>query len=183
LGDSYLLFDPYPGYGLLEKRRVGAYDAYIRRKSELIATLLEIRDEAIEILEEANRDLAIRRGEHDAILEGRARLVRLFEAHQQHLDRTANALLSTYREANTRTRTTPPPSRFAAPYALEKIPVDHESQSESAPDDLRYAIAESRGVLIEQVRAIHDEFERAFASYREIDDLVEEKPIARSKAA
>jgi hypothetical protein len=183
LGESYLLFDPYPGYGLLEKRRLGAYDAYIKRKNELIATLLEIRDEAIEILEEASRDLAIRRGEHDAILEGRARLTRLFEAHQQHLNRTANALLSTYREANMRNRTTPAPPRFAVPYALEKIPVDQEPQSKSAREDLRHALAESRDILIEQVRAIHDEFERAFASYHEIDDLVEEKTIARSKAA
>ncbi|HLN10880.1 MAG TPA: hypothetical protein VK281_18240, partial [Xanthobacteraceae bacterium] len=135
LGDSYLIFDPYPGYGTLEKRRAAAHDAYIRRKNELIAALLEIRDGAIEILEEANRDLTIRRSEHDAILEGRARLVRLFEAHQMHLSRTANALLSTYREANRRSRTTPPPPRFAAPYALEKIPADHERRPMSSRDD------------------------------------------------
>jgi predicted metal-dependent hydrolase len=163
-GDSYLIFDPYPGYGTLEKRRASAYDAYIRRKNELIATLLEIRDEAIEILEDANRDLAIRRSEHDAILEGRNRIIRLFEAHQTHLDRTANALLSTYREANKRTRTTPPPPRFAAPYALERIPVDQDPGQASARDDLRRSIAESQAVLVEQIHAIHAEFERAFAS-------------------
>ena len=28
-GDSYLIFDPYPGYGTLEKRRAAAYEAYI----------------------------------------------------------------------------------------------------------------------------------------------------------
>jgi hypothetical protein len=36
---------------------------------------LEIRDQAIEALEEANRDLSIRRSEHDVILESRTRLV------------------------------------------------------------------------------------------------------------
>jgi hypothetical protein len=36
--------------------------------------------------------------------------------------------------------------------------------------------------LVEQVHAIHAEFERAFASYREIDDLVQEHSIARSDA-
>jgi hypothetical protein len=181
-GDSYLIFDPYPGYGMLEKRRAGAYEAYIRRKNELISALLAIRDEAIEILEEANRDLSVRRSEHDAILEGRARLVRLFEAHQTHLDRTANALLSTYREANKRSRTTPLPHRFAVPYALEKIASEPERGPTSARDDLRRSIEESQAVLVEQIRAIHDEFERAFASYREIDDLVEEKTVARSAA-
>ena len=103
-GDSFLIFDPYPGYGLLEKRRAGAYDAYIARKNDLIERLLAIRDEAIEILEEANRDLSVRRCEYDAILESRTRMMRLFEAHQSHLDRAANALLSIYREANKRSR-------------------------------------------------------------------------------
>ena len=181
-GDSYLIFDPYPGYGPLEKRRAAAYEAYIRRKNELIAALLEIRDEAVEILEEANRDLSIRRGEHDAIIEGRARLLRLFEAHQSHLERTANALLATYREANKRNRTTPPPAGFAKPYALEKIPIEPQQRPASARDDLRRSIAESQAMLADQVRAIHDEFERAFASYREIDELVEERTIAKSSA-
>jgi hypothetical protein len=181
-GDSYLIFDPYPGYGMLEKRRAAAYEAYIQRKNELIAALLAIRDQAIEILEEANRDLSVRRSEYDAILESRTRLVRLFEAHQAHLDRTANALLSTYREANQRSRKTPPPPRFAVPYALEKISTEHELLPISARDDLRRSIAESQAVLVDQVRAIHDEFERAFATYREIDDLVEEPTIARSNA-
>jgi hypothetical protein len=181
-GDSYLIFDPYPGYGMLEKRRASAYESYIRRKNELIAALLAIRDEAIEVLEEANRDLSVRRSEYDAIIEGRARLLRLFDAHQMHLDRTANALLSMYREANKRSRKTPPPHRFGVPYALEKIATEHEPQPFLVRDDLRRAIEASQAVLIDQVQAIHDEFERAFASYREIDDLVEEKAIAGSNA-
>ncbi len=181
-GDSYLIFDPYPGYGMLEKRRANAYEAYIGRKNALIAALLAIRDEAIEILEEANRDLVVRRSEYDAIIEGRARLVRLFDAHQAHLDRTANALLSIYREANKRSRKTPPPHRFGVPYALEKIAPEHEPRPILAGDDLRRMIEESQAVLVDQARAIHDEFERAFASYREIDDLVEEKAIARPDA-
>jgi len=47
---------------------------------------------------------------------------------------------------------------------------------------LRRSIEESQTVLADQVRAIHEEFERAFATYREIDDLVEEPTIARSNA-
>jgi len=41
---------------------------------------------------------------------------------------------------------------------------------------------EAQAVLVSQVQAIHDEFEKAFASYREVDELVEEKSIARSDA-
>jgi hypothetical protein len=180
--DAFLVYDPYPGYAPLEKRRAEAHDAYIRRKNDLIAQLLEIRDEAIEVLEEANRDLSVRRGEHDSILEGRARLVRLFAAHQSSLDRAANALLSVYREANKRDRTTPPPPRFAIAFSLEKFPVEQALLETSAREDLRRSIAESQAMLASQVEAIHGEFERAFASYREIDELVEEKSVARTDA-
>jgi hypothetical protein len=183
--DSFLIFDPYPGYASLEKRRAEAHDAYIRRKNDLIAKLLDIRDDAIEILEEANRDLSIRRSEHDSILESRARVVRLFSAHQSHLDRAVNVLLAVYREANKGLRKTPPPRRFAAAYVLEKFPIDQNLLETSARDDLRRSIAESQGVLVRQIEAIHTEFERAFASYREIDNFVEEKVVvaANAKAA
>jgi hypothetical protein len=183
--DSFLIFDPYPGYASLEKRRVGAHDAYIRRKNDLIAKLLDIRDDAIEILEEANRDLSIRRAEHDSILESRARVVRLFEAHQAHLDRAVNTLLSVYREANKGLRKTPPPRRFSTSYLLDKFPIEQDLLETSARDDLRRSIAESQGVLTGQIAAIHAEFEQAFASYREIDNFVEERTVvaANAKAA
>jgi len=183
--DSFLIFDPYPGYASLEKRRAGAHDAYIRRKNDLIERLLDIRDEAIEILEEANRDLSIRRSEHDSILESRARMVRLFSAHQSHLDRAVNALLSVYREANKGLRKTAPPARFAVSHVLEKFPIEQDLLETSAREDLRRAIAESQGVLVGQIQAIHAEFERAFASYREIDNFVEERTVvaANAKAA
>jgi hypothetical protein len=178
-GDAFLIFDPYPGYAPLEKRRAEAHDAYIRRKNDLIERLLEIRDEAIEILEEANRDLSLRRSEHDAILESRARLARLFAAHQSHLERAANALLAVYREANKRARKTPPPARFAAAFTLDKLPIEQGLLETSAREDLRQAIGQSQMMLDSQIQAIHAEFEKAFASYREIDDLVEERTVAK----
>jgi hypothetical protein len=87
-----------------------------------------------------------------------------------------------YREANKRQRKTPPPARFSVPFALDKFPIEQGLLETSARDDLRRSIAESQAVLVGQVQAIHAEFERAFASYREIDELVEEKTVARSDA-
>jgi len=49
----------------------------------------------------------------------------------------------------------------------------------SARDDLRASIAQSQATLVAQIGAIHAEFEKAFASYREIDELVEEKTFVR----
>ena len=96
-----------------------------------------------------------------------------------------NTLLSVYREANKGLRKTPPPRRFAVAYVLEKFPIEQNLLETSARDDLRRSIAESQGVLVRQIEAIHAEFERAFASYREIDNFVEEKVVvaANAKAA
>jgi hypothetical protein len=180
--DSFLIFDPYPGYAALEKRRAGAHEAYIRHKNALIGRLLDIRDGAIEILEEANRDLSIRRAEHDSILESRARLVRLFAAHQAHLERALNALLSIYRESNKGLRKTPPPASFSQGQVLDKFPVEQDLLETSAREDLRRSIAESQGLLSDQIQAIHAEFEKAFASYREIDNFIEERTVVAASA-
>jgi hypothetical protein len=109
-------------------------------------------------------------------------VVRLFSAHQSHLDRAANVLLSVYREANKGLRKTPPPRRFSVSYLLEKFPIEQDWLETSARDDLRRSIAESQGVLTGQIEAIHGEFERAFASYREIDNFVEEKAVVAASA-
>ena len=68
------------------------------------------------------------------------------------------------------------------PYVLEKISTVHDEAPPAAREDLRLSIKELQDVLVEQVHAIHAEFERAFASYREIDDMIEEHPVARSDA-
>ena len=64
-----------------------------------------------------------------------------------------------------------------------KFPIEQELLESSARDDLRRSIAESQNILVDQVRAIHAEFERAFATYREIDQLVEEKTVVRADAS
>jgi hypothetical protein len=65
---------------------------------------------------------------------------------------------------------------------LEKVPIEAELVESSARDDLRRSITESQNILAGQVQAIHAEFERAFASYREIDHVIEETPVARAYA-
>ena len=119
--DGIFYTDRCPGYGELEKRVLRAHDAYIDDKNFLIAELKSIRDDAIEQMEEAQRDLGKRRGEHDAILEGRARLLALFEQFQDQLQRTANALLSKYRSANRRARSSDAPARFDHPFTMDRI--------------------------------------------------------------
>jgi hypothetical protein len=171
-GDGYLFADPYPGYGQLEQRWKAAQEAYNARKSALIEELKSIREKASETLQEARKDLSVRRSEYDAVLNNRARLVSLFAEHQIQLERAVNALLSKYREVNRAARTTAAPRRFGHVYKLSKHKPEQEVARTSARDDLREKIAENQALLVRQVEAINQEFERAVAGYRQMDDLI-----------
>ncbi|MQT11924.1 hypothetical protein [Segnochrobactrum spirostomi] len=170
-GDAFFIYDPYPGYGGIEKRLAAAHDVYIDAKADLIGRLREIRDDATEALEEADRDLSVRRAEYEAIVANRVRVVKLFAAHERQIERAANALLSTYREANVRARQAPAPTHFSHAVSLERIEID--VPQDTMREELRTQIAESQALLVRHVEAIHGEFEAAVATYRQIDDMIE----------
>lgn len=174
--DGVKLGDPYPGYGDVAARREEAHRAYIDRKSDLVAVLEDLRDGAIGILEEAGRDLSTRRAEHDAILENRARLLRLFEAHQAHLERAGASLLGYYHEANRQARPDdkPPPETFWRPFAIERIAVESEMPDLEGRKAVRKMVDKAQEALVRQVTAVNDKFDEAVESYHEIDNLFPE---------
>jgi hypothetical protein len=171
-GDGVLFADPYPGYGLIEQRLKAAHESYSSRKSALIERLEGIRDDASEALQEARRDLSVRRSEHDAILESRARMVSLLDEHQAQLERAANALLSKYREANRAARSTAAPRRFGQAYKLSRYKPEQELTRTSAREDLRRQIEDNQALLARQVETVQHEFGKAVAGYHQIDDLI-----------
>jgi hypothetical protein len=183
--DGLLFTDPYFGYGSLERRCTESRSQYTDRKGELIDTLRNIRDAASEAMNSAAHDLTVRRGEFDSILQARARLAQRFAEHQNHIERSGRALLAIYREANRKTRTSPAPSYFSKPFNLDRIIYLGNEPNESARDRLRQSIIDSQDVLKSQIQAIHEAFERAARSYREIDDLIPENKsgqVAKQKA-
>jgi hypothetical protein len=52
-----------------------------------------------------------------------------------------------------------------------------EDATPTARTDLREKIQEADNLLRQQVEAIHQEFDRAVASYRELDELMPEQTI------
>jgi hypothetical protein len=174
MADGLLFTDPYPGYGGLEKRWLEAGQLYTNRTAELIERLREIRDTAKDAMNGAARDLSIRRGEFDAILQARSRLMQRFAEHQSHIGRTCNALLAIYREADRKTRRTPPPSYFKKSYEIERIVYAGTEKEEAARDKLRQMITDSQETLAAHARAIQEAFDEAVRSYREIDELIPE---------
>jgi hypothetical protein len=179
--DGLLFTDPYFGYASLEQRCNEARAEYTEGKAELIERLRDIRDAASEAMNGAARDLSVRRGEFDSIIQARGRLAQRFAEHQNHIERSARALLAIYREANRKARTTPAPSYFAKPYGMDRIVHVGTDRDEA----LRQSVLEAQDILNRQIQAIHQAFDEAVSSYREIDDLIPESkrvPPATKKA-
>ena len=175
MADGLLFFDPYIGYAGLERRWVDATRQFATARSELIERLRDIREDATETMNEAARDLSVRRSEYDALLQGRARLAQRFDHHQNQIEQTCRALLEIYREANRKARSTPAPDYFTKAYAVPRISYTGGEPDTSARDNLRQMIADTQELLNQQIKAIHEAFDSAVRTYREIDELLPEK--------
>jgi len=181
--DGILLSDPYPGYASVQNRLEAKREEYIDGRADLIDQLGEIRDRYRDEMEELNRDLSIRRTDHDAILSNRMRLIQLFDQHQSHLERAGTLLLGIYREANTKARSDKPPKRFSAAFKIARVTVVTTSAGEWRTEDLRARIIATQEVLTDQVQAVHREFEAAIDRYRQLDDVVPDAGVANGAAA
>jgi uncharacterized protein YukE len=175
MADGLLFFDPYIGYAGLERRWIDASRQFANARSELIERLRDIREDATETMNEAARDLSVRRSEFDSLLQGRGRLAQRFSQHQNQIEQACRALLEIYREANRRARSSPAPDYFAKAYALERISYTGAEPDSSARENLRQMIADTQQLLSQQIKAIHDAFDNAVRTYREIDELLPEK--------
>jgi hypothetical protein len=175
MADGLLFFDPYIGYAGLERRWIDATRQFANARSELIERLRDIREDATEAMNEAARDLSVRRSEYDSLLQGRARLAQRFDHHQNQIEQTCRALLEIYREANRRARSTPAPDYFTKAYTVARIAYAGGEPNTSAREHLRQMIAETQELLNQQIKAIHEAFDNAVRTYREIDELLPEK--------
>jgi hypothetical protein len=185
MADGLLFTDPFFGYGALERRCTDAADQFTARKAALIEMLQEIRDAAGDAMNDAVRDLAVRRSEYDAILQARGALSQRFTEHQNHIERACRALLAIYREANRRRRQAPEPAYWSKPYVLERIPPIGTDPNDPARERLRRSISETQEIVTIQIKSVHEAFDTAVRSYREIDDLIPEpkSDTAKQKAA
>jgi hypothetical protein len=173
--DGLLFFDPYMGYSGLERRWIEASRQFANARIDLIERLRDIREDAAEVMNEAARDLSVRRSEYDALLQGRARLSQRFEHHQSQIEQSCRALLEIYREANRGARSTPAPGYFAKAYSMPRISYAGNEPNPSARETLRQMIADTQALLNQQTMAIHEAFDGAVRTYREIDELLPEK--------
>lgn len=169
--DGCFVRDPYPGYAGVEKRLRDRRDEYVFQKEELIGELKRVRDEHNEGIEDVLKDLAGRRREFLTIMESRARLLSLFEQHQDHLERACNQLLSKYREANIQERKEQAPKHFSSLYRLERIKPRVALNEEWSDKELSASVRQAQEDLSGQIKAIGLECERGIERYQELDKL------------
>jgi hypothetical protein len=169
--DSWTLTDPYPGYSGTELRLQKIRSEYVETRQDLIESLRGVRDEYSAKIEDVIRDLSARKREYDAIISHRARITQLFNEHQNHLERTANTLLATYREENRKSRSTAAPKYFSGSFKLERILPPLKVIGEFNEGELANSIRLARDELSDQAKRIADEFGNAVERYRNLDDL------------
>lgn len=172
--DSLTLRDPYPGFSHRDKALRVARAAYADERREAIEALGEVRKEYEETLTAARAGLGKQRGEHDAIVAHRLRLISIFDEHQAQLEKAGNALLRVYRDANSSARETEVPKRFEEKFQLERISVSVASEGEWKDADLRARIVEAQGEIDKLFGRLSDEFASALRRYVELDIIVPE---------
>jgi len=120
--DGWKMDDRYPGYGALARRVEEANEEYRVQKDQVIAELQEIRENAIKEMDAVAGEVEARSEQYKAIQQNRLRYIQLFTEHVGYLEQCANELLSTYRQANRKSRKSSAPTHFATRWHMEAVP-------------------------------------------------------------
>ncbi len=169
--DGFKMDDPYPGYGKISRKHDEIIQEYTDEKANIIDDLSSTCSQALNDIREARQSLATGRSELSGILDHREKLSQHLEESHKYLNRAANDLLSTYRNANMRARSSPAPAHFNGSYSLPKS---------SALDSLPIAINEkfldtnidkTDEVLQKAINQVNTQFEQAVKEFHQIGDF------------
>ena len=129
----------------------------------------------IEALHHRLGEIERRRAEYRAILDARQRLEGSFWQYLTYLEQCANDLLTTYREANRRARTTPPPLHFSQCWDMSR-PVYPQVGQEGYTGDhaLEAEIGQIFGDLATKRQTVQEDYAAAVRCYQRIDELTPE---------
>jgi hypothetical protein len=164
---AYRADDPFPGYGERDRQHNARCDEYADGVAEAIRNLTGTRDDAIDSAQAVKSELSHELLERDRICSAFARLSARYGQYQSRLEDVTNLLLTTYRDANMRTRTADPPPHFNQRYIIKRselVPLTvgrlHEAE-----------IAQANAVLGDSISNIGQAFERAINSFATLEQL------------
>ena len=110
--------DPYPGYGRVERDLGKARDAYEMELTEALDELAKRRDQAVEELQDANKQMHSGMNEAINALYGQNTLGAHLTAFLEQCDVKVAFLLAVYRDANRAARTLDAPDSFNKAYSF-----------------------------------------------------------------
>lgn len=125
LAEGFLWQDPYPGYSAVTHNLLMSERQWTRLLEERLSLLDNVQQHHADQLRAARSSLRDRRAAIPEILGARARLVRNFELHIQHLEGVGRYALSVYRDANRAARSSDhaAPPHFDSEWHLNGISV------------------------------------------------------------
>lgn len=167
---GYGMDDPYPGYGDIGRRHKERCEDYANEVSQATDELRNIRDEAFEEAQSVKRELGQQFRERHRIVAGQAAFRRRYNEHQDHLEQTANTLLSVYRHANTKARTTRPPAHFSDRWTFSRSELPEIYEEPIREADIHAAEA----ALDTAIDRISVAFEESIRSFKPLDELKQE---------
>lgn len=115
---GYRFDDPYPSYGAMARREIGAREEYSDAHSELFDDLEEIKEATVALLDHGMRTLPNYPQLAGNIRAERAALLTNFHAYEAEIEQAINQLLAIYRDANKQNRNDSAPQYFARRWLL-----------------------------------------------------------------
>jgi len=167
--DGYKWQDPYPGYAAMARHLKEAETDWTKRLQVRLNLLDGVQKRYADELRAAQARLRDRRAAIPEILAGRARLVRNFRIHLQHLEGVGRYALAAYRDANRAARpaTAPAPARFEAVWTLEGVAIaDPDTRPSGTDEDWQNA----HDALEQSMADLQKGFQKAMAAIKKLSE-------------
>jgi len=174
-GDGWWMDDPYPGYGSTMRHNLKALNAYNDLKQDLFADLDGIKYTASSKINQITRSIGGSQAEFNNILARSQALKFAIGEHFDHLEKSANELLSIYRNENRKYRKTPVPTRFnnKTKWKLHRPSVDQAIVTEKSGEGFDTAVAKAIEGIPAQRTILNNTYRKAMKEYARVDQLVE----------
>ena len=155
---AYRMDDPYPGYGAVYKEHQQRCADYAGEIEDAADKLSEIHDDAIGEAADVRRELALQLGGRDRALNGRNAFMQRYLQFHEEMERACNQLLTIYRDANRKARTSDAPKHFDEHFGLPPLSIPPapelkvtQREVEHADNVLKEAVGKISHVYLEGV--------------------------------
>ena len=166
---GFTWLDPFPGYGAVYKRYLSRLREYLSMIDDLIRSLQDRKDRAVQELRESISDIRRRDEEYGVVVSERARLVQRYNGYVEALQRASDLLFQTYRTANKDKRTTPPPKTFASGWQAGWTP--ERDVGDDTKAERKEAVTELLGSIADAQTRLLAVFQEALKEYDKLRDF------------